>query len=225
MVPCFLGIFHQNMMADPNEKLDELRKAKVYLRNYLERLRNLCLITTRLSWDDEDSEEKKLKVKAKLPVEEIRRLKLERHKKKQELKKAELSIQRQLEAVAIDDQILRDLYITQLLYWCERAYEELQAIEGESRFVLLQIHCNRSDEIPLLKMMAERNSGNAPPLQPPSRNVPNLKPFVITRDAQQKEVFGLGYPSIPAMTVDEWYHKKFGCGGQNAPQSSVPQQT
>lgn len=209
LVPCFLGILHQNLMTEPGLKLDELRKSKIYMRNFLDRLRDLCLITTRLPWEDEDTEEQNLKEKPKLAVEEIRRLKLERHKKKQELKMAELRIQKQLEAVSIDEQNLRELYITQLLFWSERCYEELQAID---------------DELPLLKMMAERASHPhrhpAPP--PATKTVPTLKPFIITRDAQQKQVFGLGYPGIPAMSVDEWYHQKFGHNPQNAPQSSAP---
>ncbi|KAJ1363806.1 hypothetical protein KIN20_023749 [Parelaphostrongylus tenuis] len=44
-----------------------------------------------------------------------------------------------------------------------------------------------------------------------------LKPFILTRSAQQKSVFGLGYPSIPTMTVDEWYNQRFGS-------TSVPSQ-
>ncbi|XP_068150515.1 immunoglobulin-binding protein 1 [Drosophila tropicalis] len=35
-----------------------------------------------------------------------------------------------------------------------------------------------------------------------------LQPFIITRNAQQKAVFGLGYPSLPIMTVDEFYQQR-----------------
>ncbi|KAH8263862.1 hypothetical protein KR038_002471 [Drosophila bunnanda] len=35
-----------------------------------------------------------------------------------------------------------------------------------------------------------------------------LQPFIITRNAAQKAVFGLGYPSVPIMTVDEFYQKR-----------------
>ncbi|EGT33668.1 CBN-PPFR-4 protein [Caenorhabditis brenneri] len=211
LTPCFLGIFHQNLMVDTSLKLDELRKSKIYLRSFLNRLRDLCLISTRLPWEDEDTEDANpVKEKPKLAVEEIRRLKLERHKKKQELKMSELRIKKQLEAVSIDEQNLRDLYITQLLFWSERSYEELQAIE---------------DELPLLKMMAGRvaQPNLHPALSEPLKTVPALKPFIITRDAQQRQVFGLGYPGVPVMSVDEWYHQKFGCNPENAPQSSAPQ--
>ncbi|XP_017105339.2 immunoglobulin-binding protein 1 [Drosophila bipectinata] len=35
-----------------------------------------------------------------------------------------------------------------------------------------------------------------------------LQPFIITRNATQKAVFGLGYPSLPIMTVDEFYQQR-----------------
>ncbi|KAH8304818.1 immunoglobulin-binding protein 1 [Drosophila kikkawai] len=35
-----------------------------------------------------------------------------------------------------------------------------------------------------------------------------LQPFIITRNAAQKAVFGLGYPSLPIMTVDEFYQQR-----------------
>lgn len=35
-----------------------------------------------------------------------------------------------------------------------------------------------------------------------------LQPFIITRNATQKAVFGLGYPSVPVMTVDEFYQQR-----------------
>ena len=35
-----------------------------------------------------------------------------------------------------------------------------------------------------------------------------LRPFIITKDQLQKKVFGLGYPSIPSFTVDEFYTQR-----------------
>lgn len=35
-----------------------------------------------------------------------------------------------------------------------------------------------------------------------------LKPVIITRDAIQKAVYGAGYPSLPTMTVEEFYDKR-----------------
>ena len=47
-----------------------------------------------------------------------------------------------------------------------------------------------------------------------------LKPFIIARNAQQKQVFGLGYPSIPTVTVDEWFDQMQKSGGFGKASSS-----
>lgn len=39
-----------------------------------------------------------------------------------------------------------------------------------------------------------------------------LKPIIITRDAVQKAIYGNGYPSLPTMTVEEFYHQRVADG-------------
>lgn len=36
-----------------------------------------------------------------------------------------------------------------------------------------------------------------------------LRPIIITKNELQKQVYGVGYPSIPSMTVDEFYAKRY----------------
>jgi len=45
-----------------------------------------------------------------------------------------------------------------------------------------------------------------------STNGPAKKPFIITRDAMQAKVFGLGYPSVPVYSIDEFYDQKVADG-------------
>jgi len=37
---------------------------------------------------------------------------------------------------------------------------------------------------------------------------PLRRPFIITKNDMQKAVFGLGYPGIPTVTVDEFYNQR-----------------
>ncbi|TRZ01477.1 hypothetical protein DNTS_031891 [Danionella cerebrum] len=62
---------------------------------------------------------------------------------------------------------------------------------------------------------------SAPQPSPPKR--PPMKPFILTKDAVQAKVFGAGYPSLPTMTVDDWYeqHRKKGC----LPDQGIPRST
>ena len=35
-----------------------------------------------------------------------------------------------------------------------------------------------------------------------------LKPIIITRDAIQKEIFGMGYKNLPVMSIEEFYEDR-----------------
>ena len=35
-----------------------------------------------------------------------------------------------------------------------------------------------------------------------------LKPIIITRDAIQKEIFGMGYKNVPVMSIEEFYEDR-----------------
>jgi len=35
-----------------------------------------------------------------------------------------------------------------------------------------------------------------------------MRPFIITKDIIQKHVYGAGYPSLPTLTVEEFYEQK-----------------
>ncbi|VDO93060.1 unnamed protein product [Heligmosomoides polygyrus] len=92
----------------------------------------------------------------------------------------------------------RELYLTVAKYWQEKALEELESIEG--------LLC-----VDIAKQCAGILTSKCPFWTP-------LRPFIIARTERQKAVFGLGYPSIPTMTVDEWYTQRFG----NGPSPSQP---
>merc|ERR1712127_556745 len=44
-----------------------------------------------------------------------------------------------------------------------------------------------------------------------------LQPIIITKDKVQKEVYGLGYPSLPILSVDEFYEKRVADGWWKPP--------
>ena len=97
------------------------------------------------------------------------------------------------------------------------------------------------DEIPILRHMETLRKGEGPPVAkrleasgcgPPRQPA---KPIVITREMlrvsprskfsslslslsfhHKGEVFGAGYPSVPTMTVEEFYQQRYGGGGGGA---------
>ena len=42
----------------------------------------------------------------------------------------------------------------------------------------------------------------------PAKKARPFKPIIITKDKLQKEVYGLGYPSIPVLSVEEFYDQR-----------------
>ena len=65
--------------------------------------------------------------------------------------------------------------------------------------------------------MAKLKAGKiAPPPEKPQRK---LQPIIITKDKMQKEVYGLGYPSLPILSVDEFYEKRIEEGWWKPPSS------
>lgn len=61
--------------------------------------------------------------------------------------------------------------------------------------------------------MDKLKTGKVEPAKPkPSRP---LQPIIITRDAVQKQVFGMGYPSLPVMSIEEFYDERARNGWYN----------
>jgi immunoglobulin-binding protein 1 len=50
------------------------------------------------------------------------------------------------------------------------------------------------------------SEGASPLLRQQPRDT--IKPFIITRNEAQKQIYGLGYPSLPVMTVEELYQQR-----------------
>uniref|UniRef100_A0A8C4N5V5 Immunoglobulin (CD79A) binding protein 1 n=1 Tax=Eptatretus burgeri TaxID=7764 RepID=A0A8C4N5V5_EPTBU len=94
-----------------------------------------------------------------------------------------------------DEEQRRQLYLTSINRWLFVACDELESLSEEVRILQHQ------------QSLKEHVSGFSPEPQ----RVP-VKPFVISKHVAQNRVFGSAYPSLPSMTVVEWYeeHKRKG---------------
>eukprot|EP00116_Pleurobrachia_bachei_P006822 sb/3467084/ len=91
----------------------------------------------------------------------------------------------------IDEDVQRDIYISMVRLWVMRCEDEVY---------------NINSELPILEHMEKMRNGEVAPLKPPK--VKAMKPFILVKSEQQKRVFGAGYPSLPTMTLDEYYDKE-----------------
>lgn len=123
-----------------------------------------------------------------------RQAKIERYRQKKELEARLSSIRKAVESGQADDEVSREFYLLSVKKWISVSLEEIESIEQEEEIL---------KNMDGLKRNAPRQ--NLPPKAP-------IKPFILTKDAMQAQVFGAGYPSLPTMTVDDWYdqHRKRG---------------
>ncbi|KAL3835943.1 hypothetical protein ACJMK2_021404 [Sinanodonta woodiana] len=129
-------------------------------------------------------------------IRNFKQQKVMEHKLKEEL---EL-----IKADKVDDEVKRDYYITLLKLWVERCLEELDSTNSE---------------IEVLKTMGDKqgHSKRSVELKEKNKNQTHFRPFIITKDMLQKQVFGAGYPSLPTFTVEEFYQQKVAEGSFHAP--------
>lgn len=95
-----------------------------------------------------------------------------------------------------DDSVKRDFYIKLIKSSVMESQDELRSIDQEGQ-ILNHIATMRQ---------ANPDFDKLPP--PSKRTSQPLKPIIITKDAVQKAVYGAGYPSLPTMSVDDFYEDR-----------------
>lgn len=127
-----------------------------------------------------------------------RNAKLRKYQEKKELDDQIKKLKIAMEKEHVDEEVKREFYMKLLNSCIMEAHEELVSISQEKQIL---------EHIAVMR----RNSGgdDAHKMHPPKGPAPRpLKPIIITKDAVQKAVFGLGYPSMPTMTVAEFYEQR-----------------
>ncbi|XP_024937253.1 immunoglobulin-binding protein 1b isoform X2 [Cephus cinctus] len=125
-----------------------------------------------------------------------RNTKLQRYREQKELEKNLEVFRKNLDNPNIDEETKREYFVTLLKVYVNQAIDELASLAAER---------------PLLEHMKQlgRTDSTASQHQHKTK-IPSakLKPIIITRDEVQKQVFGAGYPSLPVLTVQEFYDKR-----------------
>ncbi|VDN04685.1 unnamed protein product [Thelazia callipaeda] len=189
-LPYYLGTVVQNIIVEPEERISSLNRAKVYLRNFLERLKLFSIIDFELPWTNNDGEEKTIGKYKQLNLSEERQAKLQRLQEEMKLRELVKELELKLDSNIDDEYLMRSVVENRLRLAAIKSMKDLEQIEEEK---------------PLAEHMLKIRRGEVEDMRKePLRQSAKL-PFIITRDQMQKKVLGLGYPSIPTMTVDEWY--------------------
>lgn len=101
-----------------------------------------------------------------------------------------------------DEEIRRSFYqkLIKLCVW--ESQDELSTLEQESE--ILKHIAGLREHDPEFQKSAETKAKRPQPTP--------LKPIIITKDAMQKAIYGLGYPSLPTYTVQEFYDQRVADG-------------
>ncbi|KAG7518648.1 immunoglobulin-binding protein 1 [Solea senegalensis] len=209
MLPALLGALTMKQTSR-EKRLEIVQTARAYFIDFLRRCKEYNASHFELPTSREedtnhsdDSSESGTSVKVKsvpqssdlVAMAAQRQAKIERYRQKKELETRLSDVRRAIDSGQADDEVSRDFYLLNVRRWIAVCLEEVESIDQEMEI--------------LKKMVFLKDSA---PKQPAHPARPPMKPFILTKDAVQASVFGTGYPSLPTMTVDEWYdqHRKHG---------------
>lgn len=125
-----------------------------------------------------------------------RNQKLEKYRQQKELEDEINKLKTVMKEEKIDEETEREFYVKLLKMSVIDAQDELASIEQEKQILAYQK--SRGE------MSAEEKKQESKRVVAPTP----LKPVIITKDLAQKAVYGLGYPSLPTMTVQDFYDER-----------------
>jgi len=207
LLPVLLGDLNNKLTENSREEVVE--NVQIYYIDFLQRcndygLANLKTIPKLIPVRDESKKENRAPPRMpdleKMNAE--RSVKLARFKESKQLEADLKELKLVLSGATRDEDVLRNYHIKLIRKFINLTLDELSSIEME---------------IGVLKHMAELKAGKViPPVEKPVRKI---APIIITKDKFQKEVYGLGYPSLPVLSVDEFYEKRVSEGWWKPPSS------
>ncbi|XP_074597494.1 immunoglobulin binding protein Tap42 [Brevipalpus obovatus] len=199
LLPALLGYFSSKLQNKARK--DIIQITDIYYKDFLKRVRSYEVCPVDYDLDDQDQEtsgdgdsDKQVKIKSGEP--DLEQMARDRDRKIQTYR-AQKELQNQLETLQtivnsskedVSDEKLREFYTLLIKRWVGLAIEELRSMIREKEIL-------RQMERPV------KRQENLSKKQP-------FKPFIITRSELQKQVYGLGYPSVPTVTIEEFINTK-----------------
>ncbi|NWX13814.1 IGBP1 protein, partial [Aegotheles bennettii] len=215
-VPALLGALTLRQV-EPGRRLEHLQSARCHFCRFLRLCHSYGLGTFRLPPASPTGEEgpggpatggPSSAQPSLVAMAASRQAKIERYKQKKELENRLASMRTCVESGQADEDQIREFYLLEIQRWITTSLEEIESIDQE------------------MVIVRSRGAAKQPPAPAHGTSRPArapLKPFILTRDAAQAKVLGAGYPSLPTMTVDDWYEQRRRQGVTSS--QSVPPRT
>lgn len=199
LLPYFLGQLTLKLSIGDRDRFEIVEAAEVYYLDFLKRCDDYAF---------PEAAQSKVLQKHKNPVTgqmnelemltqaaETRNSKIQKFREKKQLDEQVASLKILMERDHEDDSTIQEFYTKFIKSCILETFDEVRSIATEKQM------------IDHMKKMKHDN----PDIDHQRRKAYHpkpLKPIIITRDAAQKAVYGLGYPSRATMTVAEFYEER-----------------
>ena len=212
LLPAFLGYFTNKKVTD--DRLEIVKKSRDCYRSFIKLCKTFTLtnVTLQALGSDETDESDGRGSAAKPSTMELikadvvrRQEKIERYKTKTSLEKELQELYLEVKKEHIDEEVKRDYYLKLVKKWVSDALDALDSIETE---VAILEHMKKMKANSKTSTQSNPGDFSCDGRDCKSHSKSKFTPFIITKDQVQKQVFGLGYPSIPTVTVDEFYDQR-----------------
>lgn len=207
LLPALLGMLSLKLTS--RERLQIVQTADIYFRDYIQRCKDYGITNLELpnSQDANENMEnggpcrppQRSPADSLIAAAQTRSLKIQRYNEQKALKTELEAMKSKLHHVSTDEDFKRKYYISLIKSYIVQAFEELESLEMEKQILKHMEKMKRDGPAGINE--EKKKLENHPKPKP-------LKPVIITKDEFQKKVFGAGYPSLPTMTVEEFYEQR-----------------
>ncbi|KMQ88385.1 immunoglobulin-binding protein 1b [Lasius niger] len=204
LLPALLGKLATKICGS-DDRLHLVKVTEIYFVDFLKRLKIYGLTDVEIpKINDEKKEAGDNQNKSNDSVSMLedmvihRNTKLQRYKQEKDLESRLDTLKKNLDNPNIDDEIKREYFVTLLKLYAVQIVEELNFLKTEK--IIL--------ENMMMEMGPTRTAASKSHMTQKRKPAPKLQPIIITRDEVQKQVFGAGYPSLPVLTVEEFYEQR-----------------
>lgn len=200
LLPALLGALSLKLTHGDRKEIIDV--AEIYFKDFLQRCNDYGL--SNYVFKDKSNQQQVSVKNDQLLIREMvntRQNKIERFKEQKVLEGQLKDLKVNLENPNVDDETKRKYFITMIKLFIHQGILELDSIEMEKPILA---H--------MQKIKDEEGSSSSSCIKKHHPKSKPLKPIIITKDDVQKAVFGAGYPSLPTMTVKEFYDKRVADG-------------
>ncbi|XP_041371925.1 immunoglobulin-binding protein 1-like [Gigantopelta aegis] len=201
ILPALLGYLINQKTQE--ERINIVHKVKIFFNDYLKLIKSYKVVDVKIPETSESNGDVAPPGPSSGAMNLIkmagnRQAKIKEFMERKEMERRLNELREHVEQEHMDEDLKRDYYTTLLKKWVIIAREELDAV---------------SYEIPILEhreKLKQENKDATPTAsdQEVKTKKQGFRPFILTKSMLQKEVFGLGYPSLPTYTLDEFFDQK-----------------